>query len=184
MNKLLCSKVQEQFGNRLQYMVVGSAPLAPNLQSLIRNSLEVTLIQGYGSTETMGGVMCMDFHDLSFGRVGAPLNGVRVRLIDWPEAGYSINDKPNPRGEILIGGLMITRGYYKLDDQTTLNYFNENGFRWFITGDIGEVFPDGTFKIIDRKKDLIKLANGEFISLGKVSFSYQIYRLLYTNVFC
>lgn len=167
-NKLLCSKVQEQFGNRLQYMVVGSAPLAPNLQSLIRNSLEVTLIQGYGSTETMGGVMCMDFHDLSFGRVGAPLNGVRVRLIDWPEAGYSINDKPNPRGEILIGGLMITRGYYKLDDQTTLNYFNENGFRWFITGDIGEVFPDGTFKIIDRKKDLIKLANGEFISLGKI----------------
>jgi long-chain acyl-CoA synthetase len=41
---------------------------------------------------------------------------------------------------------------------------------WFFTGDIAEIFPDGTFKIIDRKKDLIKLANGEFFSLGKVSF--------------
>ena len=44
------------------------------------------------------------------------------------------------------------------------------GERWFYTGDIGEFYPDGTLKIIDRKKDLLKLAHGEYISLGKVSF--------------
>ena len=115
----------------------------------------------------------MDFYDLAYGRVGAPLNGVRVRLCDWSEGGYSINDKPNPRGELLIGGKMISQGYYQLEEQTRDNFFDEDGFHWFVSGDIGEVFPDGTFQIIDRKKDLVKLANGEFISLGKV-FKYPV----------
>ena len=49
---------------------------------------------------------------------------------------------------------------------------DEQGVRWFITGDIGEIFEDGTVKIIDRRKDLLKLQNGEYISLGKVSIIY------------
>ncbi|KAH9398806.1 Long-chain-fatty-acid--CoA ligase 4 [Tyrophagus putrescentiae] len=167
-NQLLCGKIREQFGNRLQFLVVGGAPLAPKLQTLIRNSLEITLIQGYGTTETTGGCCCMDFNDLTYGRVGAPLNGVRVRLADWHEGGYSILDKPNPRGELLVGGKMISQGYYQLEEQTRENFFDEDGFHFFVTGDIGEMFPDGTIKIIDRKKDLHKLLNGEFISLGKI----------------
>lgn len=147
-NQLLCGKIREQFGNRLQFLVVGGAPLAPKLQTLIRNSLEITLIQGYGTTETTGGCCCMDFNDLTYGRVGAPLNGVRVRLADWHEGGYSILDKPNPRGELLVGGKMISQGYYQLEEQTRENFFDEDGFHFFVTGDIGEMFPDGTIKII------------------------------------
>jgi long-chain acyl-CoA synthetase len=171
---LLCPKVREQFGGKLEFMIVGGAPLSPQLQALIKASLNVTLAQGFGATETLGAVICMDDNDLSYGRCGAPLNGVRLKLIDWIEGEYKVIDKPNPRGELVVGGYNIASGYYN-NPKLTEESFSEddNGRRWFFTGDIAEVFPDGTFKIIDRKKDLIKLANGEYFSLGKVSLVSQ-----------
>lgn len=165
---LLCRKIQKQFGGHLTYMVVGSAPLSSHLQKQIKCSLNVTLVQGYGSTESSGGIVAMDFHDLSYGRVGSPLNGVRLRLIDWIDGDYSLNDKPNPRGELILGGKMISNGYLNRNDLNRETFFNHNQLHWFITGDIAEVFPDGTFKIIDRKKDIVKLSNGKFISLGRI----------------
>ena len=101
--------------------------------------------------------------------MGAPLNGVRIKLRDWSDGGYSIDDEPHPRGEIVVGGHMVSDGYFKLDALTQQSFYRDsNGINWFLTGDIGEVYSDGTFRIIDRKKDLIKLANGEYVSLGKV----------------
>ncbi|CAG2117963.1 unnamed protein product, partial [Medioppia subpectinata] len=82
-NNLVCSKVQQQLGGRLQIMICGGAPLNATTQATIKAALDVILVQGYGATETMGAVFCMDFHDLSYGRVGAPLQGVKVKLIDW-----------------------------------------------------------------------------------------------------
>lgn len=63
------------------------------------------------------------------------------------------------------------QGYYKNEALTQECYCEEGGIRWFYTGDIGEMFPDGTIKIIDRKKDLVKLQFGEYVSLGKVGSS-------------
>lgn len=111
----------------------------------------------------------MHSEDNTHGRIGIPLEGVKVKLIDWTEGGYSVNDKPNPRGEIMICGDCVVTGYYELPDENKESFIcDSNGERWFMTGDIAEVLHDGSFKIIDRKKDLTKLANGEFISLGKV----------------
>lgn len=112
----------------------------------------------------------MDDDDLSYGRCGAPLANIQVRLEDWPEGGYTPLDQPNPRGELIVGGYGISSGYLNNDELTAQSYIDgQNGLRWFRTGDIAEVFPDGTFGIIDRKKDLVKLSNGEYFSLGKVS---------------
>ena len=69
----------------------------------------------------------------------------------------------------MIGGGCVAAGYYKNEALTCESFREEDGVRWFYTGDIGEVHPDGSFKIIDRKKDLVKLQFGEYISLGKVS---------------
>lgn len=71
----------------------------------------------------------------------------------------------------MIGGGCVAAGYYKNETLTSESFREEDGVRWFYSGDIGEVHPDGSFKIIDRKKDLVKLQFGEYISLGKVSFS-------------
>ena len=68
----------------------------------------------------------------------------------------------------MIGGASVARGYFKNEEKTAEDFFNEGGKRWFRTGDIGEMFEDGTVRIIDRKKDLVKLQLGEYVSLGKV----------------
>ncbi|KAF5202521.1 Long-chain-fatty-acid--coa ligase, partial [Thalictrum thalictroides] len=92
-----------------------------------------------------------------------------VRLISWDEGGYLITDKPMPRGEIVVGGFSVTLGYFKNEEKTNEVYkVDEKGMRWFYTGDIGQFHPDGCLEIIDRKKDIVKLQHGEYISLGKV----------------
>lgn len=72
----------------------------------------------------------------------------------------------------MIGGEFVSAGYFNEPELTREVYYEENGTRWWKSGDIGEMLPNGTLKIIDRKKDLIKLQTGQYISLGKVSASY------------
>ncbi|CAG2173145.1 unnamed protein product, partial [Oppiella nova] len=164
-NHVVCSKVREQLGGRLKIVIAGGAPLNPNTQSHIKALLDVILAQGYGATETLG----MDSGDLSYGRVGGPLSGVKLRLTDWNEGGYHPSDTPHPRGEIVIGGQSVVTGYYGSPDETRVAFrVDSRGVRWFHTGDIGELYPDGTVRIVDRKKDLHKLQNGEYVSLGKI----------------
>ena len=93
---------------------------------------------------------------------------MEVRLVDWTEGNYRITDTPNPRGELVLGGDPVTRGYYKNSNKTREDFFIENGKQFFRSGDIGELRPDGSFRLIDRKKDLVKLQLGEYVSLGKV----------------
>merc|ERR1712126_213795 len=90
-------------------------------------------------------------------------------LINWEEGNYRVTDKPFPRGEILIGGGNVASCYYKLPGKTEEEFFEDGNGRWrFRTGDIGQFDQCGTLKIIDRKKDLVKLQFGEYVSLGKV----------------
>ncbi|KAJ9564945.1 hypothetical protein OSB04_000911 [Centaurea solstitialis] len=125
--------------------------------------------QGYGLTETCAGGTFSEYDDTSVGRVGAPLPCSYIKLIDWPEGGYLTSDSPMPRGEIVIGGPNVTLGYFKNDDKTKEVYkVDERGLRWFNTGDVGRFHKDGCLEIIDRKKDIVKLQHGEYVSPGKV----------------
>ena len=82
---------------------------------------------------------------------------------------YLITDKPHPRGEIHVGGDNVAMGYFKNPDKTKEDFYTDSeGIRWLRTGDIGEVEDDGVLKIIDRKKDLVKLQAGEYVSYGKI----------------
>lgn len=86
-------------------------------------------------------------------------------LFFQPEMGYRSSDKPRPRGQICIGGPNVTLGYYGDEKQTHDAYFTDSdGIRYFKTGDIGEWTEDGTLRIFDRKKDLVKLSHGEVSS--------------------
>ena len=153
------------------------------VHDFLRTTLGINLAQGYGLTETVGGVTLSTADDLSSGRVGQPLPGVRIKLQDWEEGGYYVSDQTGhgPRGEILVGGPMITSGYYNVPDKNKEAFIidPETGHRWFKTGDIGQLDPnDGVLKIIDRKKDLVKLQMGEYLSLGKIESWLKIHPLI------
>merc|ERR1719192_312366 len=168
LDKIIFKKLKSILGGRGDMMIVGGAPLAPKTQEFVRTCLDARLVQGYTMTETTCSGTCQILGDLSVGNVGGPMAGMEVRLINWEEGNYRITDKPYPRGELVLGGDPVTRGYYKNIDKTTEDFFTENGKQFFKSGDIGELRDDGSFKLIDRKKDLVKLQLGEYVSLGKV----------------
>uniref|UniRef100_A0A224YSN0 long-chain-fatty-acid--CoA ligase n=1 Tax=Rhipicephalus zambeziensis TaxID=60191 RepID=A0A224YSN0_9ACAR len=168
LNQLVFKHVRLLLGPNLKVLACGSAPLSNHTRRFVRACMGCRVIEGYGLTETSGAASIMNAEDVSADRVGAPLPGCYLRLVDWEEGNYRTSDKPNPRGEIVVGGPCITKGYYKNEELTRESYREEGGVRWFYTGDIGEIFPDGTLKIVDRKKDLVKLQFGEYISLGRV----------------
>ncbi|XP_027368731.1 long chain acyl-CoA synthetase 9, chloroplastic-like [Abrus precatorius] len=166
---LVFKKVQAILGGRIRFILSGGAPLSSDTQRFINICLGAPIGQGYGLTETCAGGTFSDFDDISVGRVGPPLPCSYIKLIDWPEGGYSTNDSPMPRGEIVVGGPNVTLGYFKNEEKTKESYkVDERGMRWFYTGDIGRFHKDGCLEIIDRKKDIVKLQHGEYVSLGKV----------------
>lgn len=168
-DSLVFKRVRSLLGGNTRVLLSGGAPLSAATQRFMNICLCCPVGQGYGLTETCGAGTISEFWDYSTGRVGAPLVCSEIMLKDWGEGGYSSTDKPNPRGEILIGGPNVTMGYYKNEAKNREDFFvDDNGQRWFCTGDIGEFHPDGCLKIIDRKKDLVKLQAGEYVSLGKV----------------
>lgn len=108
------------------------------------------VIQGHGLVETSGPITATLFNDYSTtGSIGAALPCNEIKLIDLPELGYRADDMPNPRGEILVRGHNVFKGYLG-DEEATRRIVDADG--WLRTGMIGEVLPNGTFKIVDKKE--------------------------------
>ena len=82
------------------------------------------------------------------GTTGGPLTCCDIKLVSWVEGDYRINDWPNPRGEIHIGGSNVAVGHFKQPEKTMKAFYEENGRRWFRTGDIGEFTQEGFLKVI------------------------------------
>ncbi|THD21008.1 Long-chain-fatty-acid--CoA ligase [Fasciola hepatica] len=170
-DRLIFRRVRKLMGGRIRYIVSGGAPLSEDSQ-LFANICLAPIVQGYGLTETSASGALMECGDLRCNHVGAPCPSVQIKLRAWPEGGYSPYDKPSPRGEILIAGGPVSNGYYKQPDLTARDFYkDEDGVRWFCTGDIGLMHTDGSLSIIDRKKDLVKLQAGEYLSLSKVELA-------------
>lgn len=148
LNKLIFSKISSLLGGRVRLVVCGGAPLSADTHQKINLCLNVNVLQGYGLTETTAAATIMDIHDLSYGRTGAPL--AMLSLVNWEEGNYRVTNEPYPQGEILLGGDNISIGYYNLPDKTKEEFFEDNGVRWFRSGDIGEIHPDGVLVVIGK----------------------------------
>nr|XP_022902210.1 long-chain-fatty-acid--CoA ligase 4 [Onthophagus taurus] len=168
LDKVVFSKIKNILGGKVRLILSGGAPLSPDTHEQINTCLSLSVIQGYGLTETTSCATVMDAYDRTVGRVGATTTVCDIMLVNWEEGNYRVTDKPYPRGEIVVGGGNVSVGYYKLASKTKEEFFELDGKRWFKTGDICEIHDDGVVKIIDRKKDLVKLQAGEYVSLGKV----------------
>uniref|UniRef100_A0A0E0L0Y3 4-coumarate--CoA ligase n=1 Tax=Oryza punctata TaxID=4537 RepID=A0A0E0L0Y3_ORYPU len=168
-DNLIFKPIRSMLGGRIRFVLCGGAPLSSDTQRFMNICLGVPVGQGYGLTETCAGAAFSEWDDTSVGRVGPPLPCCYVKLVSWEEGGYKISDSPMPRGEVVVGGYSITKGYFNNEAKTNEVYkVDERGMHWFYTGDIGQFHPDGCLEIIDRKKDIVKLQHGEYVSLGKV----------------
>jgi len=177
-DKIIFNKIKKLLGGNMRFAITGGAPLSPETHDFIRVCLGLTLVQGYSLTETTCTGTCMMAGDSTTGKVGAPMAGMEIKMVNWEEGNYRVSDMPRPRGEIIIGGASVARGYFKNEEKTKEDFYDEGGKRWFRTGDIGEMFDDGTLRIVDRKKDLVKLQLGEYVSLGKVEAQLKTHPLV------
>ncbi|KAJ6334353.1 hypothetical protein OIU78_011280 [Salix suchowensis] len=162
-------KVKARLGGRLRLVICGGASLSTEVEEFLRVTCCAFVIQGYGLTESCGPAT-MGFPDemCMLGTVGAAAVYNELCLEEVPEMGYDPLGNP-PCGEICLRGKTLFSGYYKNPELTRESM--KDG--WFHTGDIGEILPNGVIKIIDRKKNLIKLSQGEYIALEYLENVYN-----------
>ncbi|KAG6621249.1 Long chain acyl-CoA synthetase 7, peroxisomal [Phytophthora cinnamomi] len=166
---LIFAKIRQVLGGRVRCILSGSAPLSADVKEFMKIVFCCDVVEGYGLSETAAG-LCLASGDMPLGpHVGPPLVRMQVCLEDVPEMGYTSKDKPRPRGEILTKGPLVFAGYYKQPEKTA-EVIDENG--WFHTGDIGCWNADGTLSIIDRKKNIFKLSQGEYVAAEKIEGVY------------
>ncbi|KAJ3014805.1 UNVERIFIED_CONTAM: long-chain fatty acid-CoA ligase [Siphonaria sp. JEL0065] len=173
LNSLVFDKIKKQLGGRLRVGTVAGANCpASTLQFL--NTAVADVIAVYGMTETTGTILTQTLHFGSVGtvnNVGAVALCNEVKLVNVEGTGYFVSNKPKPQGELWVRGINVTQGYFK-QEELTRETIDEDG--WLKTGDIAELNEDGTFTLIDRKKNLIKLSNGEYIALEKLESNYKV----------
>ncbi|KAG5061837.1 hypothetical protein JHK85_003020 [Glycine max] len=163
-------RVKARLGGRVRLIISGGAALSPEVEEFLRVTTCAFVCQGYGLTETCGPTtlgfpdeMCM------LGTVGAVSIYNEIMLEEVPEMGYNPLETP-PCGEICVRGKTVFTGYYK-NPELTKEAIKDG---WFHTGDIGEMLPNGVIKIIDRKKNLVKLSQGEYIALEHLENVYGV----------
>ena len=168
MDSVVFKKIQEATGGRLRICLNGGGPIAKDTQHFISMCI-APMIGGYGLTETAAMGALMDPLAWTDSALGELPGSVEVKLVDFADAGYFSTNSP-PQGEIWIRGDSVTNGYLDLEKETKESFTNDG---WFKTGDIGEFDASGNLRIIDRKKNLVKTLNGEYIALEKLESVYR-----------
>lgn len=148
--KLVLKKVYERFGGRTRYCIAGGAPLPREIGEFMK-IVGITILEGYGLTETTAAVTVNTPSEMKYGSIGKPLPEVAIKIAD--------------DGEILIKSRKVFKEYFKNQDATREVLTSEG---WFHTGDIGIIDEDGFVKITDRKKDLIVTSGGKNVAPQKI----------------
>jgi len=173
---LVFKKMKALMGGNVKYMISGSAPISTEVMKYLKCCFCCPFVEGYGQTEGMGGTFTAIPEDPMLGHVGGPLPHAEYKLIAVPEMNYFPDDKDEngelcPRGEILVRGSAVIQGYYKAPEKTA-EAIDKDG--WLHSGDIGMILPKSkALKIFDRRKNIFKLSQGEYIAPDKLEQNYK-----------
>eukprot|EP00116_Pleurobrachia_bachei_P004989 sb/3465251/ len=165
-DKVFFRKIQDKLGGRVKVVMSGSAPIQDHVIQWFRAVLGVNIIEGYGQTESTAATTIYLFGDTVPGHVGVPSPEFEVKLVDVPEMGYYTRDGT---GEVCVRGPGVFKGYYKQPEKTAEVLVDG----WLHSGDIGTWIEGGRLKLIDRKKNIFKLAQGEYIAPDKIELVYE-----------
>lgn len=169
LDAVVFKKIKEATGGRMKLCMNGGGPISKDTQRFISMAI-CPMISGYGLTETTAMGCLQNPLEWTSESIGAMPAAVEAKLVDFPDAGYYATNKPNPQGEVWLRGPSVMEGYYQNEKETAESLTSDG---WFKTGDIGEWDANGHLKLIDRKKNLIKTLNGEYIALEKLESIYR-----------
>ena len=150
-------------GDRLLFAIVGSAPTSAQVKQFVIDCFDVDLTEGYANTETGSGSVTDD-------NIINRATVLDYVLRDVPELGYSTRDMPYPRGELCFKSVHQIRGYYR-DPEATAALTTEDGY--IITGDIVEQRGPEEVVLIDRRKDVLKLSQAEYVAVGPLGALFE-----------
>ncbi|KAJ7184259.1 hypothetical protein C8R46DRAFT_983261 [Mycena filopes] len=166
-DKLVFRKLRAVLGGNIQLISSGSAPISGDVIDFLNIAFSCYVAEGAGSAV---GTKAWKGDPGARGTCGPVQAACEIKLLDVAAMGYTSEDLPNPRGEICIRGPVCFTGYYK-DEKNTKETIDADG--WTHTGDVGEIDSCGRFRIVDRVKNIMKLAQGEYVALEKVENTYS-----------
>lgn len=174
--RTIFKKVREATGGCLRYIGNGGSAISQETQVFLSNVVAPMLI-GYGLTETVANAALTQPDRFEYGVAGDLVATVTAMLVDVEELGYYGR---NNQGELWLKGACVMKGYYNNPEETAKALTSDG---WFKTGDIAEWIPNGHIKIIDRKKNLVKNINGEYLALEKLESVYRSSKYI-NNICC
>ena len=147
---LIYNKIMDIFGGRIRYMISGAAPISPDIINFFK-WMNITILEGYGMTETTGIISINLPHAVKIGSVGKPYPNTKIKIAE--------------DGEICVMAPLNIKNYFNNKDATDrLLESNNNGNYWLRTGDVGYIDDDGYLFITDRKKDILITAGGKNVA--------------------
>ena len=151
---------EKLIGGRQFSAMTGSAPISPELREWTEDFIDIHLANGYGSTED--GVVLVD------DQIRRP-PVLDYKLVDVPDLGYFATDRPHPRGELWVRSTDVIPGYYKRPE-VTAELFDADG--WYHTGDVFAEYAPDHLTYVDRRNNVLKLSQGEFVTVSKLEAAY------------
>ena len=173
-DELIFNNFKQLIGGRVKCCFTSGAPISPEVAEFLKVAFCCPVLEGMGMTETCAMGFWQLPTDPNSGRIGPAVPCIEFKLVDVPEMNYTCLDKgptgePQPRGEMCIRGPSAFSSYYK-NPKATAEMIDSEG--WVHTGDVGQLNLDGTLRIIDRKKHIFKLSQGEYVAPEKIENIY------------
>jgi len=174
LDMFLFKAFRASLGGRVRLIVSGGAPIMPEVFEFLAATITPNIVQGYGLTEVAAGLAVQEVPVLNPSTVGACTIGCEIKLRTVEGTNYDPRGEI-PKGELLVRGPNVFKGYYK-QPELTKEVLSEDG--WFATGDVVQITPEKQIQIIDRAKQLVKLAQGEYLSLTSLTEAYSMAEVL------